>query len=337
MDNFAFVIHPLDARVDIARKFKLLGYMPTSLLEFASRFFPPLHISHITGIRSKSTGKEIEGWFVACPLTPRRLMSIPTEVAYNKIVQAGRLAQRLEARLLGLGAFTSVVGDAGVTVAARLQMPVTTGNSYTVAVTVEAVLNAARRGEIDPTETTAAVVGATGAIGRACAQLLVTETAELILVGRSAARLAKVADLVHRVGEARVRTTCSIDAVRDAQIIITATSAGKSFIESKHLSGGAVICDVARPYDVTSEVRTTRDDVLVIDGGMVKVPGEVDFGFDFGFPPRLAYACMAETMILALEGRYESFSLGREISIARVREIAKLAKKHGFHVMYRDQ
>ena len=29
--------------------------------------------------------------------------------------------------------------------------------------------------------------------------------------------------------------------------------------------------------------------------------GHVDFGFDFGFPPRCAYACMSETMMLALE------------------------------------
>ena len=34
--------------------------------------------------------------------------------------------------------------------------------------------------------------------------------------------------------------------------------------------------------------------------------GAVDFHFDFGFPPRTSYACMAETMALALEGRYES-------------------------------
>ena len=70
--------------------------------------------------------------------------------------------------------------------------------------------------------------------------------------------------------------------------------------------------------------------MLVIEGGAVEVPGEVDFHFNFGFPPRTSYACMAETMILALENRYENFSLGRELSLERVREIARLAAKHGF-------
>jgi hypothetical protein len=71
---------------------------------------------------------------------------------------------------------------------------------------------------------------------------------------------------------------------------------------------------------------------LVIEGGIVKVPGPVDFGFDFGFPAGKAYACMAETMILAMEGRYESYSLGKEISLNKVDEIARLGTKHGFRL-----
>jgi predicted amino acid dehydrogenase len=41
---------------------------------------------------------------------------------------------------------------------------------------------------------------------------------------------------------------------------------------------------------------------------------------------------MAETMILALDGRYESYSLGKHVQIERVREIARLARKHGFRL-----
>jgi len=75
-----------------------------------------------------------------------------------------------------------------------------------------------------------------------------------------------------------------------------------------------------------------RDDVLVIEGGMVEVPGPVDFGFDFGFPPKMAYACMAEVMILALERHYESYTLGRDITVEQVEKIASLAAKHGFRL-----
>jgi predicted amino acid dehydrogenase len=70
--------------------------------------------------------------------------------------------------------------------------------------------------------------------------------------------------------------------------------------------------------------------VLVIEGGVVEVPGDVEFNFNFGFPPKMAYACMSETMMLALEGRYESFTLGKDVSVEQVEEITRLARKHGF-------
>jgi fatty aldehyde-generating acyl-ACP reductase len=110
------------------------------------------------------------------------------------------------------------------------------------------------------------------------------------------------------------------------------TSAIETIIEPHHLKPGAVILDVARPRDVSRQVVEKRKDVLVIEGGMVEVPGPVDFGFDFGFPPRMAYACMAEVMILALEGRCESYTLGRDITVEQVEEITSLAAKHGFRL-----
>ncbi len=75
-----------------------------------------------------------------------------------------------------------------------------------------------------------------------------------------------------------------------------------------------------------------RDDVLVIDGGMVEVPGPVNFHFDFGLPPGKAYACMAETMVLALEGRFEDYTVGKQFPLSQVEEIARLAQKHGFRL-----
>ncbi len=330
MDNFAFIIHPIDPKRDVGRKYPLLGkILPTALVHFLSGYWPPVYISHITGIRSAATGKEIEGWFVACPYTPQRMMTLPVKKVYNKIVQTGRLAERLGARLLGLGAFTSVVGDAGLTISRQLNIPVTTGDSYTVAVAVMAVKEAARRLGIDLGQAPVAIVGASGAIGSVCAELLATEAQELILIGRRLERLQEVTARVEAAG-ARPLVTTDLAAVRQAKIIITVTNALEALIEPHHLRPGAVVCDVARPRNVSRAVVQQRDDVLVIEGGMVEVPGQVDFRFDFGFPPRMAYACMAETMTLALEGRYESYTLGKHIQIDRVREITALAEKHGF-------
>ena len=50
---------------------------------------------------------------------------------------------------------------------------------------------------------------------------------------------------------------------------------------------------------------------------------------DIGLPPGIAYACLAETIVLALAGRFENFTLGRNIEWEKVREIYKLGLKHG--------
>src|SRR5690606_37168231 len=80
------------------------------------------------------------------------------------------------------------------------------------------------------------------------------------------------------------------------------------------------------------QVAEERKDVLVIEGGVVEVPGDVNFRFNFGFPPKTCMACMAETIILALEERYEDYTLGRDMTVEQIDEISALAKKHGFRL-----
>lgn len=333
MDRFAFMFHPEDPKGDVARKFPLLGrYLSVNAINYLCQFFPPLNISRIVGVRSAATGKEVEGQFVACPLTPASMMNLPLNKVYRKIIQTGRLAERLGAQIVGLGAFTKVVGDAGVTVARNLNIAVTTGNSYTVALAVQGVLEAARRMEIPVASASAAVIGATGAIGAVCSQILARSVARILLVGRRAERLAQVRQWVEAIGGARVSVSMDIQAIQQADLVVTVTSDIEAIVDAHHLKTGAVVCDVARPRDVSRQVVEERDDVLVIEGGLVTMPGEVDFGFDYGLQSHLTFGCMAETMILALEGRFENYTLGRDLTMEQVEEIAELGHQHGFRL-----
>ncbi len=333
MDNFAFIIHPLDPKRDVKRKFPLLGkVLPVTAINFLSRFFPPLYISHITGIRSDATGKEIEGWFVACPYTPQRMVTLPPKTVYRKVIATAHLAERLGARLVGLGAYTSVVGDGGVTISRRVNVPVTTGDSYTVASAVEAMKKAAEIMAIDLSSVTLAVVGATGAIGAVAAELLAEDVPHIVLIGKRFDRLAEVKAQCEKVG-AQVLVTNDLKMLSQADLVLTVTSAVESIVQPQHLKPGAIVCDVARPRDVSRAVAEQRDDVFVFEGGLVEVPGpDATFNFDFGFPPKTCYACMAETIVLALEGRYENYSLGKDLTVAQVKDIAGIARRHGLRL-----
>ena len=333
MDTFAFIIHPIDPKRDVSRKFPFLGrVLNEKQIDFFSTFFPPVYISEIEGIRSEATGREIKGWFIACPYTPRRMMELPERTVYRKIIQTGRLAEKLGAQILGLGAFTSVVGDAGITIAQSLDVPVTTGDSYTVTVAVDAIREAACVMDIPLQSATAAVVGATGAIGQVCAELLADDVERLYLIGRKQEKLEELRDRLKVHARAELIVSTKMDVLSDAQLILTVTSAIHDVIRPEYLQPGSVVCDVARPRDVSAMVAAVRDDILVIDGGMVDVPGTVDFHFNFGFPPGKAYACMAETIALALEGRFEDYTLGKHLTRERVDEIGGIAKKHGFRL-----
>ena len=259
-------------------------------------------------------------------------MELPERTVYRKIVQTGRMAEKLGAQILGLGAFTSVVGDAGVTIAKNLAVPVTTGDSYTVTVAVDAIREAACVMDIPLGGATAAVVGATGAIGRVCAELLSEDVERLYLIGRRQEALEELRDRLKTRARAELIVSTSMDVLANAQLILTVTSAIHDIIRPEHLQPGSVVCDVARPRDVSAMVAAARDDILVIDGGMVDVPGPVDFHFNFGFPPGKAYGCMAETIALALEGRFEDYTLGKHLTRESVEEIGAMAKKHGFRL-----
>jgi hypothetical protein len=120
-------------------------------------------------------------------------------------------------------------------------------------------------------------------------------------------------------------------AVRQAQVVVTATSATGTVLNGDDLRAGAVVCDVSRPANVSAAVSAARPDVLVLDGGVIAVPdGSVLSHFSLG--EGLVFACMAETMLLTLAGRLENTSLGTDLQPGVLRQLRALADRHGFRV-----
>lgn len=341
MQKFAFLIHPIDAKRDVARKYPYARFMPERLIEWFLKSREPMVVAEVKGVIS-ITGAEAEGWLIGCLLTSRQMMTLPIEFVWDKLEKCGRIAQELGAPIMGLGAFTSVVGDGGITLAKRLPgLAITTGNSYTVATAIEGAKEGARLMGHVLEDSNVAIVGAAGSIGATCSEIMARSVRSISLVGRDNNRLETVADKIKRQSDAMVNVFTDVaEGLENADIVITVTSAVDAVILPQHIKRGAVVCDVARPRDVSVRVAKERNDVLVIEGGVVKVPGNMrlyksdkpDQEFSFGFPKETAYACMSETMMLALDNRYESFTLGKTVSAQQVDETNRLAEKHGFHL-----
>ncbi|MFA6637176.1 MAG: shikimate dehydrogenase [Candidatus Omnitrophota bacterium] len=339
MDKFGFVIHPIDSGL-ITRSFNEPGldFMEPGALygkrtvERTLRWLPPFKCADITGVKSK-TGKCIEGFFIFCPLIPEQMLNMDQQFVLRKVVESCELAEKLGANMVGLGAYVSQVGRKGAQVDKRTKLPVTIGTSYTIAVAVASTLKAARDVDFDLSTASIAIVGASGGIGSICARLIAGECRELILTARNETRLDQIAGILRKESKTKLTVTTDVrKAVRMADIILFSTNDPNLLIGEEDLRPGAIVCDISVPKNVSEETVMKREDIIVIDGGIVSPPGDVNFNFYYGPPPGLAYACVAETMILTLEGKFESYSIGGNVTIEKVMEISSLAEKHGFKV-----
>lgn len=341
VNRFAFVIHPLskeflkkDKAVDMIANFTPPVFLDA--VEKVIAYAPPWVYSRVTGIKSP-TGVETEGWLLTVGGTPKQMLAHSPEFTYSRLLQAARMAKRMGAQIMGLGAFTKVVGDAGVTVAKKADIPITTGNSYSASGALWAAADAVRRMGLIKVEkgkrikAKTMVLGATGAIGSVCCRLLAKAFEEVTLVGRNTAKLLALQESIHKEDPGvKLRVTTLPDKLlADMDLIVTATSgAGKKILDITQVQPGCVITDVARPLDLSPEDVAKRPDVLVIESGEIELPGNPEMK-SIGLPDKVTYACMAETIVLALEGRFEVFTIGRDIEWEKVREIYKLGLKHG--------
>jgi predicted amino acid dehydrogenase len=337
INRFAFVIHPLSIRqIHAHPRFRWTRFLPDPIVEWSAARLPPMFVSKVTGACSPVTGQKVEGYLYTLAATPRQLMKRGVRSTYTKLHQIAVTAQRRGARIMGLGAFTSVVGDAGRTVAHESDIAVTSGNSLTVAATLEAAKQAViKMGAPDLTRGRAMIVGATGSIGAVCARLIAQAIKDVVLISIEPERLIELKRKIQREtpGARVVIGTRASEHLAQCDLVVTSTSAfGQRVVDVSQCKPGAVVCDVARPHDISPEEAAVRPDVLVIDSGEVLIPGDIDFGYDIGLPPGIAYACLAETCLLAMDGRFEDYTIGRELHMGKVKEIYRLFKKHEFHI-----
>jgi len=200
--------------------------------------------------------------------------------------------------------------------------------------TLKGVGRAAKLAGLDLSTARAAVLGASGDIGRGCCRNLSHTVGSLTLTARNLPRLEKFADELRQESDVAIEVTGdNAAAARNADVIIAAAISPEPLITSKDVKPGTVVCDVGFPKNVSEELEK-RSDVFSFSGGLAAPPTELDFGFDVKLPsPEVLYGCFSESIILAMEGRRENYSTGRgDISVEKMEEIGAAATKHGFTV-----
>lgn len=330
--KFMFVIHPYAREHFLTRKeFAWMRFLPFPLVERLATFMAPLYLGKFN-VKS-ATGAVAEGYLIGVTETPRMMMSLPPEHTYRKLERAAAMVASKGVALMGLGAYTSVIGDAGETLAKRLPIGVTTGNSLTVASTLASLEQMAAELNRRLDRSGVLVVGATGSIGSACARKLAPGVRALYLAGRNPERVEALRAELRRSNPAvAVEGSVGTDWIvfSGVDFIITTTSSRTRVLDIMKLKPGTVIFDVALPPDIPESEGRKRPDVLVLEAGEMLAPEEPVAAYRLPLPPRVLYGCLTETILLALEGRGDSYSVGRIIDLEKVDEIMRLAQRHGF-------
>ncbi|MHC4562802.1 MAG: aminotransferase class III-fold pyridoxal phosphate-dependent enzyme [Planctomycetota bacterium] len=133
---------------------------------------------------------------------------------------------------------------------------------------------------------------------------------------------------------------CSCDmatSIAGADVVLLATNSDRALVGAEHLKKDAIVCDVARPSNVAEDLPDRRPDVFVFEGGLVELPHPVDFGRDFQIlPPGTTLGCLAESILLAMEGDENDRSIGQTLAVEEAEYIRALADKHGFRAASPD-
>ncbi|MCG2839054.1 aminotransferase class III-fold pyridoxal phosphate-dependent enzyme [Photobacterium sp. WH77] len=333
--KFGFIAHPTS--VPLKRHAKLMDMFGRMSREQAYGFSPEnwqkenvVPFTRFERVVS-ATGAQCSGIVHYMPLTAEEMLSQP-QVMTDRVVEGIHQLQQEGAELVGLGGFTGIVGQRGMQTAKRAKLPVTTGNSLTAYVAYKNVLDALAELEVSEDGAEVAIVGYPGSIALVIARLLLPHGVRLRLVHRHresspAHLLAYLPEQYHR----QVILTNDLSSCYQNMLFYVAATSSGGVIDPARLLPGSVVVDVALPRDVMEQA-SPRSDLLLIDGGLISASEEVSFGgvqpeFD---PKMFMNGCLAETLILALEGRAEAFSIGRELDSKRVLEIGEIAQRHGF-------
>jgi fatty aldehyde-generating acyl-ACP reductase len=322
--KFAFLVHPRNTiRSDMGLLFGApFGLVPDAVWRagFARLPVPPI----VTGKMSYTDApNDAAGFLITVPLTPTQLLTMPRTKVQAKISAAVDKARDLGATVVGLGALTAPASAGGKAFAKRTDIGVTNGNAFTAAMTLMGMERLMARMRRDPV---IALVGATGSVGTCLTQLYARKhSGRLLLIARNQGRLDALAEDARGHG-VDVSVSTDMADVRNADLVVLLTSSADAVLRSEHLKSGAVVLDDTVPRNTDPSLIAERPDVLVVDGGLVEIPG-AELQGSIGLAPKLAYACLAETMLLALAGHEGHFSIGTP-QVEQAEYMLKLAREH---------
>jgi acetylornithine/succinyldiaminopimelate/putrescine aminotransferase/predicted amino acid dehydrogenase len=318
-------------------------------------------------------GNEMDIVMLGIPVTSEELkktfVSRQKYKVVKKVQNAIDYAKELGATTVGLGQFTSIVTGNGLYLNPR-GMNLTTGNAFTIALTVQSALRSAQDKEIDLNCATVALIGAAGNIMSVASSLMADQVGKIITIHHSPIETSSkyqqttrriLNEIAQSKTESRVNTvikqnwnndkdlmaflslpavtevfeaSSDMTRIKDCEIVLCGASASNGFLSLELFKKNAVVVDVAVPPsikpDMLARLESDRPDITYHLGGVAQIPQDQSIDF-FIFP-------LGENECYACMA--ETFALGfsgrknflniGDLSKDIVMEVQEMAKDVGF-------
>lgn len=271
-------------------------------------------------------GVEMDIVMLGVPVTSEELKKTFTSQQKYKVVQkvqnAVDYAKELGATTVGLGQFTSIVSGNGLYLNPR-GMNLTTGNAFTIALTVQSALRSAEDKNINLATSTAALIGAAGNIMSVATSLMADHVGKILMIHHSpietsakyqqttrrilceianSKKTTRVTEVISKLWNSNLdlmsflnlpeikevfEATSDMTRIQEAEIVLCGASASNGFLSLDLFKQESVVVDVAVPPSIKPEMlqklKTERTDITYHLGGVAQIPQDQSINL-FIFP-----------------------------------------------------
>jgi len=177
------------------------------IASWSAHHYEPGIAYHLPAMHSRAGGYA-EGWLISIPLTPDQMMRLRPGDRAQLMAACVAMAKDLQADILGLGAFTSVITRNGADLDG-CGINITTGNSLTAMVAAESIKLTARQRGKTLRDAALGIIGAAGSVGRLACKHLADECGNMTFFGNpeNPQSLTKLKELAGEIYQAAAKRT----------------------------------------------------------------------------------------------------------------------------------
>jgi predicted amino acid dehydrogenase len=330
MRTFAYAVSPATIQ-QLKNSWPAIRIIPDFVVRTSLKKISPFKVAQIKPLRS-SQGRQIQGYIILCPLLTQETQILEEDFILDKIRAAAAVAERLGAQILGLDGGVSTLVEKRSLALQNSGIPLTSGSAFTAWSVIEAIYRISKAKDVSLKNAALVVIGASGSVGSLCARKLSHFVSKISVFDDEKDKLERLKESILHLNSILVIVEDDYQKIaREADIIIYAANSPGTSLNIDELKSGALVCDISLNKDILSKAGL-RKDITIIEGGLIRPPYPLELSINMGLPKGTIPASLAETMLLAFEGKLVNYSLGDNINLDKLEEIADIAVRHGFEV-----